>query len=294
MELENRIIGEQSVPYDLEIVGMGSVFGRFAYDFSACGKKGFLFAQAPQSLSYDYRILQQYKSHLQKGCIIIITLPVCVFPFVDYKGASYNAKYYWFLDKDHMINYSHFFKFIYTKVPVLAAGYRILHILKDEPRMHWCEIKNRELTSAQVEESVTYHLAQWKQQFGFKDMVSAEIRENLKESIDTTVGILHDMLDFCVSNDWQPVLVTPPFSSQLNANISEPFAHAYLYDNIRRATENKTLYLDFRKHPKFQEHTEWFINGASWLSGEGRRYFMELLIRQLKETEFWDCHYPNN
>lgn len=48
-----------NVPYELEIVNLGSTFSKYGFDYRYFGKKGFNFAVAPQPLKVDYEVLEK-------------------------------------------------------------------------------------------------------------------------------------------------------------------------------------------------------------------------------------------
>ena len=48
------------IPAGLEYYALGSTTASCAYDFQAVGADGFNGAVAPQTVSYDYRLLRQY------------------------------------------------------------------------------------------------------------------------------------------------------------------------------------------------------------------------------------------
>ena len=56
----------KKVPTELEIINLGSSYSRNAFDYNLTNYKGFNFALQPQSLSYDFRILKNYKDNIKK------------------------------------------------------------------------------------------------------------------------------------------------------------------------------------------------------------------------------------
>ena len=89
----------KEISNNLEIINLGSSYAKYAFDYSKVGVNGFNFGIQPQSLSYDFRILKQYKNKLKKNGVVIITIPDFVFAFLDYSIEEYNYRYYSFLNK---------------------------------------------------------------------------------------------------------------------------------------------------------------------------------------------------
>ena len=75
----------KGVPDNLEIINLGSSYGKYAFCYDHIKIKGFNFAIKPQSLSYDFKILQQYRKNLNEGCIVLISLVPLVFCLPDTK-----------------------------------------------------------------------------------------------------------------------------------------------------------------------------------------------------------------
>ena len=289
LDFENSIADPTAVPYDLEVVNTGSVFGRFAYEYCKLQRKGFNFAMSPQSLAYDFRILKQFKDHMKKGCVVFITLPVCIFAFVDYdykKYARYNNKYYSFMDKNNMVNYNPVVKFLYRHIPVLFAKKEVLCIFKDEERNNPFDIKNGVLSENLAERQAEEQLTIWKKQFDIADFTNPVFPESVKDSMQTTTELLYEMITFCRDCNWKPVLVTPPTSKLLRQRFSKEFLNAFFYEHISQANDTDIPYLNFLDHPSFQEQYDFFINGISFLSRTGRDRFMRLLTTELEKLEF--------
>ena len=72
-----------NVPYELEIVNLGSTFAKHGFDYQLFGKRGFNFAGQPQPLKDDHAILAQYQDHLRPGAVVVVV--VCPFGFSLYE-----------------------------------------------------------------------------------------------------------------------------------------------------------------------------------------------------------------
>lgn len=76
----------RDLPYDLEMINLGSTVAFNDFDYELIGKKGANLAQAPQTLYYDYQILKKYMDHLADNAVVCVG--VCHFTFLAtvYKG----------------------------------------------------------------------------------------------------------------------------------------------------------------------------------------------------------------
>lgn len=71
------------VPYELEMINLGSTFAKHGFDYQLFGERGFNFAGQPQPLKEDHAVQSQYQDHLKSGAVVLIVL-ICpfVFPFM--------------------------------------------------------------------------------------------------------------------------------------------------------------------------------------------------------------------
>lgn len=281
-EFDNTLDKEKPIPNHLDIVNFGSVFGRFAFDYSE-HENGYNFAMSPQSLSYDYRILKEYISHINKNGIVIFVLPVCVFALLDYSDDTKNAKYYSFLSKDSILGYSKWKEIRYKKFPILNSGVKWLHIIKDSKYKNYMGKEISDISKEQAKINGDARIKGWCRQFGLKDAKTDEVPENIKQCFEKNVNVVEEMIELTLQHGLRPVLVSTPFSAALNEHFSEEFVDKMLYENIRRSNKRNVPYFDYREHPDFQEHYEWFINGCDWLTKAGRERFLELFYKDLEE-----------
>ena len=93
----------RDLPYDLEMINLGSTVAFNDFDYELIGKKGANLAQAPLTLYYDYQILKKYMDHLADNAVVCVG--VCHFTFLvfTYKRISANLKYYKILDAHNIL-----------------------------------------------------------------------------------------------------------------------------------------------------------------------------------------------
>lgn len=284
LDFINVIPKQSAVPKDLEVINLGSVFGRFAYSYSSLGMKGYNFAQSPQSLAYDFRILKQFTPHIASEAVIFISLPIFIFAFIDYnnKYARHNYKYYHYLDKEYLHQYNPILKFLVTHLPLFSDLRGGVAILRDEKREDPCDALYGNLTPEQVDKQVDAQLGGWKTQFNLNDFQVPQISEKTGVCMEYTTALLSEMIAYCIDHSWKPVLVTTPMSSVFAYNFSDAFLKVYLYDNIAKANSKNVPYVDFTNHPDFA-NPELYQNGITYLANKGREQFMQLLIDTLRD-----------
>lgn len=289
-EFDNTLNKNKPVPKDLKIVNFGSVFGRFAFDYKQ-EEQGYNFAMSPQSLSYDCRILKQYISHIGQNGVVIFVLPVCIFALLNFKDDSKYAKYYGFLRKENILGYSKWKEIRYHRFPILNSGIKWLHIIKDAKKKNYMDTAVSSISKQQAENNAKERIMGWCRQFGLKDTQSTEIPESICQIFEENRKILKEMVSITLENGLQPVLVSTPFSGELNRYFGKEFVECMLYDNIKASVGEDVPYFDYREHPDFQEHYEWFINGCDWLTKDGREHFLDIFYQDL--NNIGDFRYGN-
>lgn len=281
VERQNIIFSAKDIPDGLLIANFGSAQGRFAFHYADIGIKGYNFAESPQSLAYDFRLLKQFSYKLAKGCKVLITLSMFIFLFEDYDKNTVNAKYYYALDPENIVNYSKFKHLIYTKFPVLTAGINALHIIKDTKAMRYMDVGTSDYDENAALKNAKHMALGWQKQFGLKDFRTTEIPLELQKHMDAVTIILEEMITYCFQNGFEPVLMGLPISKALNEQFSDEFLERIYYGNIKRVVKQNVRFYDYRKEYDFQEHYDWYIDGVCWLTSEGRRQLMKRIENNL-------------
>lgn len=267
------------VPGNLEIVATGSSYAKFGIDFSNTNYRGFNFGVVPQSLNYDYKILQQYRKCLKKNCVVLITLAPLVFAFVDYEDDTKNYKYYKFLNKKYINNYKLKTKITHVQFPILATPRLCKYIWNDvEPNDMYHSSCPNELVNRQEADA---REAGWCHQFQLNNLQEAIVPENIKDSFETTIDILNNMIEFCINNKISPVLVIPPVSGILSSKISKKFLDEYLYENINKANKAGIPVLDFWNSAEYSCYF-YYIN-SDFMNRQGREKFTGDLLGKLRD-----------
>lgn len=206
----------KEIPDNLEIINLGSSYAKYAFDYSKVGIKGFNFGVQPQSLSYDFRILKQFKNKLKKNGVIIITIPDFVFAFLDYPIEDYNYRYYSFLNKENILNYSSLKNFLLNYFPLILQPKKLKYILKDiskENSDSLVFIENSETVTKEAQRRING----WKKEFKLLGTENSEdIPLNIKEMFRKTQSLLEEMINYSLTNELKPVIVIPPCSKELN------------------------------------------------------------------------------
>lgn len=268
------------VPDELEIVNTGSSYARYAFDYTISNLKGFNFGLQPQSLSYDYRLLQQYNQKMKKGCIVLITLPNLVFGFLDYNNDQANTKYYYFLDHKNIIGFTKWKLFNRIVFPLLSNPKNVFRIFIDVPLLTQYEQVENFMTKEQVYADAIARVEGWKKQFNLYSTIETDLPKELINMFKKTTNLLNEIIEYCLRKKFKPVIVIPPTSAIINNLLSEKFMKKVLYDNINMANKRDIPVLDYLYDERFQDETL-YIN-SDMLNKAGRERFTCVVIDDLK------------
>lgn len=264
------------VPENLEIVNTGSNHAYYGFNYGS--RKCFNFASGAQSLNYDYKILKQYSNNLNGGCKVLIVLAPLSFGFVDYKNDSSNSRYYFFMDKDKILNYSRLKKNLYVDMPILKSWKNFIRIFLRKK-----EIKSIINTPDNAEKEALLRINGWKKQFNLKNLLDKKSASYLKDEFENVKTILLDMIEFSLEHNWRPIIVIPPASVFLTKKISDEFMKEVLYDNIRFLKDKRIPILDYWKDDRLNDY-KLYIN-SDFLNEKGSKLFTEIVLEDIKKLD---------
>ena len=264
------------VPENLEIVNTGSNHAYYGFNYGS--RKCFNFASGAQSLNYDYKILKQYSNNLNGGCKVLIVLAPLSFGFVDYKNDSSNSRYYFFMDKDKILNYSRLKNFLYVDMPILRSWKNFIRIFLRKK-----EIKSIINTPDNAEKEALLRINGWKKQFNLKNLLDKKSASYLKDEFENVKTILLDMIEFSLEHNWCPIIVIPPASVFLRKKISDEFMKEVLYDNIRFLKDKQIPILDYWKDDRLNDY-KLYIN-SDFLNEKGSKLFTEIVLEDIKKLD---------
>lgn len=274
----------KEIPSNLEIINLGSSYAKYAFDYNEVGIKGFNFGVQPQSLAYDFRILKQYKNKLKKNGVIIITIPNFVFAFLDYPIDEYNYKYYSFLNKENILNYSSLKKYLIKYFPLLLQPRKLKYILKDISKENMDRLVFVE-SKEDVKKEAQKRINGWMSQFKLLNINNKEeLPLDIKKMFIKTQNLLEEMINYSLSNELKPVIIIPPCSKELNDFFSDEFLEEILYSNIEKANKNLIPVLNYLKNSEFQDYHLYM--GVDLLNIKGRKLFTNKVIADLKKINY--------
>lgn len=259
-----------NIPENIMFCNLGSSHARYALSYDDSDIIGFNFALPPQNLRYDFSVLKMYHKNMDRGCVVAIFLPICVFFLNRYQHSQTNYKYYYFLDKKYIEGYNWIIKNFYLNRPLLLMPWKVRYIFKD---IHPAKMDSngQEDVVLDREKSARDRILEWNEEFGLLERSNNQIPYEFKE----TTKILNDIIDYCIDKGFKPVLVIPPVSATMHEEIKNYNLNLnwMMYDQLTDDIFDKAPLFDYFSTLEFEDDS-YYIN-ADFLNDKGRRLFSE-------------------
>ncbi len=261
------------IPYNIQLCNFGSSHGVFGFDYSSCSEEytTFNFALLSQSLSYDYRILQQYEDHLADNGTMFIVISYFSFGLDEESESDFmvkNERYYTFLNSRNIKQYDlltdikHKYFHAFFENPETAVAYILKAGKKGSSYEHYAADVDY-LGDAKKAYSRHHH---------------ADDTDNiivLKDEEDALLG----MLEICRKHQIRPILVTTPYRKEYNDLFSESYLSSFYTEVKSICNISEAEYYDYSHDERFTLSNEYERN-ADHLSSEGAKVFTDILINE--------------
>ncbi len=266
------------VPYNLDVINLGSNSAKYDFCYEGLGINAFNMAMGPQCLLMDYNLLQYYSDHLKRGATVII--PLC--PFSSMAGYNYliDSKYHTFLPKDRIPNYN---KKTLAKIENLRnnplSTYPLMRCIMDVKNLFLRPFGIKRPEKVNMDMNADNWIKAWKNEFdiiSFSDALSLENSKNREDS----ASILQNIVTYCIANELNPKVVLPPVSEHLLKRMDASMRKKYIDDYIAMAKLPEGVFLDYIDAPDICSNSNLFSN-AYFLNTEGAKIFTTQLLNKL-------------
>ena len=268
----------KNLPNNIQLCNLGSSHGLYGFNYEEVDDKVcFNFALLSQSLSYDCRILECFRDNLaENSTVYIVVSYFSVFGKDETEGERFaprNKKYYDFLPKEYIKNYSAKEKLYEVYFPSLTKGSDIFNVLLGKSVNKNDELWKREASDIDI----------------YKDANEAYIRHFVTDKLDDQgnliynqeeIDALYSIIQICKEENARPVLVTTPFLSEYLDAISDnnPQVFDTFYTFIQEVVESTSVeYYDYSHDERFVHRYDWFMN-SDHLNKEGARQFTRIIL----------------
>lgn len=267
-----------NVPYDLEVINLGSTYAFYGFDYSVDGKKrAFNLAQVPQYLYYDRVNLLHCLSHLREGAYVIIVLPNFVFCVDGKLQGSKKDEYYMYLKSNEIAGFD-----FRKKWSVMVKAFKEPFTHEEKKRSEkW---KGYVASFEEKEKHAISRIKDWEKNIGIsldgKSEISEQIRKNIRENIE----IVDNMIDICLDNNLVPVLLTMPESPIMKGKIPVEYLEKCLYEPIQYIIKKKNTQYYNLSYIKELDSERYYMN-SDCFNEEGRKKFTEIVLRKIDEDK---------
>lgn len=268
---------QRGVPENLDIMNTGSNHAYYSIDWSLVGVNGFSLASGPQSISWDYRLVNKYRSHIRDGKVLLIVLSNLVFGFLEYPQDSANFRYYYFLENEEIPNSTPWKRIKYRVLPVLENWHNFVHCFYKRGK----PFKENEPSLAYAEKTSDERIEGWKEQFNLSDLQHRESLAHLQDNIQEASLLLKKMIDETKSSSIVPVLMLPPLSGVINKKISDEFIDEVILKPVAKVAPD-VPFLNYMRDKRFQDY-RYYFNG-DFMNQLGREKFMPVLWQDIQKV----------
>lgn len=277
-ELKKRFL---DIPNNLDAVNIGSGPSFYDFDWSAIPEiLGYNMAISPEDFRYDARIIKHYGNHVKRGGVVVVVV-VCPLSFGEndylYKD-SFSEKYVSILSASD-VDLPKWKYSLYKNFPIfLKCKKIILRVLRGLcRRLQKFFSRKKNYTLSPIEALVNGWISNNKYLNDLKNPNQADYYRDVFKEKESD---LKKVVDNCCVQELKPVVVIPPMSSGLRANISDEFIKSFVYDNLKSIADGGTPILDYIDDKRFNDES-YYSNGL-FLTPEKRKDFTKTVWEDIK------------
>ncbi len=270
----------QDVPDNICVFNLGSSHGLCSFCYEGLESEGecFNFGMNSQTLSYDYRLLQQYEEKLTPGGVCFIVISYFSLLEDEENNDNFeakNARYYKFLDPRYIKQYDLSTDIRVRYFPVLSSNEALIGILTKKPsdvnqfELDWERVANADEAVQNAENAVLRHIGAYE-----KDGTWSFREEEL--------NALEDIIIFCWERGIKAVMITTPYLQEYNQRVPEEFKNYFTETISRVSMKYGVEYYDYSGDDDFSENYELFMN-SDHLNKTGAKKFTGMLWQNFVE-----------
>lgn len=294
----------QNVPNDITFANFGTSHGLAAFRYEESDKSSFNFALSGEDIYHDFQTLKQFSDHLSKGCIV--TIPVSYFSFCLSTEEPSQKRYYTYLDKQYIRDFSYETLINSKYIPVLRS---IEFLFKDfigDEEINSENFMDAPTVSANISSSVTasftnVSLVESKtgseenkakiQQLNQHAVTRAESWRSGRmvlgqKYMEENTDLLIEMIEYCRDNNFIPVLITIPVYHSLTDAFTQEELETYYFSNIKETVqETNVLYIDYSRDSRFVNNPSYY-NNSDHMSADGGKAFLQIYKDELNSKGY--------
>lgn len=266
-------------PKNLQVVNLGSNHSKFGFDYSETGINAMNCAVGPQTFEYDFAILRKITPNLAIGARVLI--PVCLLNFFLYrqKPRSIHVKYYTFLAKDDIVDYSKMEQIKLLKFPLIFNPRLLRYVLRDVEKDTRLELtENPMKDAATLNKDADRWIGCWNREFDIT-LPTPNLSEENKSDIQQNIRILREMLEYCKMHSFKPIITILPVTDYLSSRFTDEFIQEHILRYINAANTVKAPVLNYLNDKRFTS-SELYIN-SFFMNKKGRKIITKEIINNI-------------
>ena len=265
---------------NLEIVNLGSNHPKFGFDYTGLDVKGENWAVGPETFEYDFAVLRKNISHLASGAVVVI--PVCLLKFFLYRqnDRSIHVKYYSFLPPEEIVGYSRYEKLNKYDLPLFFHPRALRTLIRDTKKDERLLLNENPMkTEEALNKDADFWIDCWNKEFNIK-LPTPTLLPNNRNDIIQNVRILDEMIDYCFSNGYKPIVAILPVTKYLRSRFTDEFIEKYILGYINDANKAGAPVLNYLSDERFSD-SDLYIN-SFFFNAKGRKAFTKQFVEDLK------------
>lgn len=268
-------------PKDLQVVNLGSNHPKFGFDYSETGLRAMNCAVGPQTFEYDFAVLRKIAPYLATGARVLI--PVCLLKFFLYrqKSRSVHAKYYTFLSREDIVGYSKLEQIRLLKYPLIFNPRLLRFVIRDVPKDTRLELTENPMKDAvALNKDADNWINCWNREFNIS-LPNPKLSKENESDISQNICILREMLEYCKSHNFKPVITILPVTKYLSSRFTGDFIQEHIIRYIDAANSVNAPVLNYLKDERFTA-PELYIN-SFFMNKKGRTLFANEFINHIMD-----------
>lgn len=314
--LPEALLPHPTIEEKYQIVKVGNSHAQDGVSFKGYKLKNLDLTRGAQRFKYDLVMLRQYSNQIEEGAIIIIDASQISFSHSDANVVDGVQHTYYKSASPLLIPHLKVGDYLQSEIfPFLRSGYlwrqayaktvqeRIAQeqkapSVKEEPapvinlgetqplsdnelrltpenKYYNVEIIEKELASPSADIPETY-----RDNLNFIFNKWYHTDEFNPRYFETNRRDLEELIAYCLSQKWRPVVITIPIAQVLEEALLDDYLQVYLYDNINKTDLQGAPYLDYTSRRDITANFTLFGN-ADHLNPKGAAIFSYVLLQDL-------------
>lgn len=266
-----------------DCVNLGSSSAYWCFDYAQTGIRGMNWANVPQTLLDDFRLLKNFHSILRQGGKVLIV----IMPFTGLNkrtGVMDTFKYFGTLDGVLMnpefrrqAARLHSCPIRFGLPAFKAVARMILGKERSVPLPIGSDLEINPMDAELLEADAKRWVDGWKRQFVIDDLEAPLTPANL-EGRQVRVEAMRALIDFTRERGYEPVYVIPPVTKPLAMYFTPRFWERYI-GSFLAEVGREVQTLDYLHMPQWQDPSLYF--NSFFMNARGRRLFTQQVMTDL-------------